>query len=113
MSTLYIRLAGIAAIVLAVLGGYFYVSNLKSNLAEAQAQVLELQVKYKTSQEDLTKATEARDVLDKARQEADDLRSKVQRERDAALAKLRGQKPPTECKDVVQWSIDNKGDLSW
>lgn len=113
MSTIYIRLVGIAAIVLAVLGGYFYVSNLKSNLAEAQAQVLELELKYKTSQQDLANATSAAEALDAARKTADELRTKVQRERDAALAKLRGQKPPTECKDAVQWSIDNKGDLSW
>lgn len=113
MSTLYIRLAGIAVFVLAVLGGYFYVKNLQSNLAEAQAQVLELQGKYKTSQEDLTKATESAAALDAARKSADEARAQVQRERDAAMAKLRGQKPPVDCKAAIQWSIEQKGDLSW
>lgn len=113
MPLLYIRLAGIAALVIAIAGGWFYVTSLKSNLAEAQAQVLELQVKYKTSQLDLTNATSDREALDAARKGADDARLRLKAERDAALQKLRTQKPPVDCKAAIQWSVDQKSDLSW
>jgi predicted Holliday junction resolvase-like endonuclease len=113
MPLLYIRLI-VVTIVLALIGGaYGYVKHLQSNLAEARAEIVVLDGKFKTSQEDLAKATEAALTLDTQRKVADEARAAVQKERDVALSKLKNQKPPVDCKAAIQWSVDSKGDLSW
>jgi chromosome segregation ATPase len=113
MPLLYIRLIVVAAILAALGGAYGYVHHLKSSLEEAQAEIVVLDGKYKSSQEDLAKATEAAQALDAQRKQADDARIAIQKQRDEALTKLRTQKPPVDCKAAIQWSVDSKGDLSW
>lgn len=97
----------------AALGAYWYVSSLRSDLAEAKTKVTELEGKFNRSQDDLKQATVARDAYLDQLSNAEQMRRKVQADLQGALLKLRSQKPPVECKAAIDWAVDQKLDLDW
>ena len=113
LPTLYIRLIGAAIIASIIGGGFWYVSSLRSNLAESRTRVTELEFKLKTSEDNLKQATEDKAALDTKLAEADAARAKVQADLLGTLKKLRSQKPPTECKAAIDWAVEKKDDLTW
>lgn len=113
LSTLYIKLIG-AAIIAAIIGGcLWYVSSLRSNLADARTRVTELEGKFQRSQDDLKQATADKEVLDKSLAASALARSKVQADLSATIKRLRNQKPPQECKAAIDWAVENKDDMKW
>ena len=113
LPNLYIKLIGAAIICALIGGGFWYVSSLRSDLAESRTRVTELEGKFQRSQDDLKQATADKAALDAKLAEADAARAKVQADLQVTLRKLRNQKPPVECKAAIDWAVDNKDDLKW
>lgn len=113
LSTLYVKLISAGVIVAAALGLYLYVQHLKTEVRQLGEQVVLEQGKVVAAQQELVRATQAATELDLSLKAAEANRVSLVRTYDARLKALRGQKPPTECKDVIEWSIQNKGDLAW
>jgi chromosome segregation ATPase len=112
-NTLYLRLAGLALIAALIGGTYWHISNLKADLKDKTEQVTVLQGKLQTSEENLKEVTVTRDNFQAQLTSAEQARKKVQSDLQVALLKLRSQKPPTECKAAIDWSVDMKDDLNW
>lgn len=111
--SLYLKLGG-AALVLAMLGWHLFGDHrTRTALDEARAQVVLLESKTAQLEESLKQVTIAKEQLDVAITAAEAQRQQVQAELQVTLKKLRSQKPPTECKAAIEWSIENKGDLQW
>jgi len=109
----YLRLAGIFALIGIIGLVSWHVHSLNSTIATKTKENIALQVQLQSLTEEYKKATQSAEDLAKAKDKADVERLVVQSERDAALQRLRNQKPPTECKAAIDWAIENKNDLSF
>lgn len=105
---------GLAAVVAAIIGFHFLGdSNVKDELQQTKELLEESNLRYKDLQDQFLQATTASKVYADQATASDKARAKIEADLSAALSKLRGQKPPTQCKEAIEWSIQNKGDLKW
>lgn len=100
-------------VVLAVIGGYFYVRNLQDTVVEQQVRLEKAEEDKLALEQQVKDLSVQKAELDANLVEAEANRSKIRSELDATLRRLRTQKPPVECKAAIDWSIQNKGDLQW
>ena len=107
------RLILIALICLCLAGAGGYVWYLRAANYNLTEQVKVEQAKFEQVRQDLLRVTEERSVLDSQLKEAEVLRGTLVKSYDARLKALRGQKPPVECKAVIDWAIENRSDLAW
>jgi len=102
------------AIILAALSYLAYdYGSLKSKIALQEHKydiVLSENKKLNTTIDDLKKASdEQQKRVDGANKE----RSAIIVEMTKTINTLSAQKPPTECKQAIEWAVQNKGDLAW
>lgn len=97
----------------AMLATGLYVRNLQSSLSTARNTISSLNEQLRTTKEKLIEVTEDKTELDERLQFAAKEQVRIQSNLRSTLAKLRQQKPPTECKDAIDWAVERKGDLDW
>ena len=105
---------GAVGLVIAIVGYHFYSDWSTSNeLKEVNTELSSKKEAFKVLERDFVQATTDLGVLQAKIKTADAERTKIQLDLSTALAKLRGQKAPKECKAAIDWSVLNKTDLSW
>ena len=106
---------GIAIFVITALvgGSYLYVTNLKSDLAQAKELAVKQQLELGRLNNELLAATESRQTLIDAAEKAGQERQRIQAQLTTEIRKLRAQKPPQECTAAINWAVDNKTDMEW
>lgn len=117
---LNVRLALYATGALLVALALFYVHSLRSQVADLTGQVqvlksqkVELIRRIDQANQTLEDLKSSGETLEKQRQEALTKAEEARKKAEQQLVILRRQKPPTECKAAIDWSIQNAGDLKW
>jgi len=108
-----IKLGAVGIVAIAI--GFHFYSDWSTNneLKEVSTELITKKEAFKVLEGDFIKATTDLGVLQAKIKTADAERTKIQLDLSTALAKLRGQKAPKECKAAIDWSVLNKADLSW
>jgi len=97
----------------AVVGAYTYVGALKDQLTRKNSEIAELNFKLKRSQHDLVSATADKQIIIEMLAKSAKERQVIQSNLSATIQRLQSQKPPTECKEAIEWAVENKNDLAW
>lgn len=113
IASMYPRLIAAGVLVAGCLGAWFYVSHLKGKIENLETAIVLEQGKAQAAMQEVERVTQAKSALDLSLKEAEVNRQALVKSYSARLKALQGQKPPTECKDVIDWAIENRGDLAW
>lgn len=111
--TLIIKAIAAAVLLAALSGAWLHYKSITKDLATTKTSLQQVQTKFDISQAELVTVTADKAKFEKRAAKSTADRRKIQTNLDATLKKLRNQQPPTECKAAIEWSIENKGDLTW
>jgi uncharacterized protein HemX len=108
-----LKLVGALVVVALVAGVVGYISllqraneDLTLKLQVAEQQVIQLS-------NTIRQITTAKQEIELRVEVANQQRATIRRQLAEVQKKLRQQVPPTECKEAIEWAVDNKGDLDW
>ncbi len=107
LSTLYLRLAGIASIALAVLGLWLYVGHLKSDVQKYKTLYAEQEQVSLGLTAQLRSVTDDKAVVDKKATEAGKARDKIAADLVVTLKKLKTKPAPVDCPAQIDWLYEN------
>ena len=98
-------------ILILVAGGYIYYLNTR---IEHLNLLLQIEKEKNQGLEAIIRdLTEIKKDAQERATDAEKKRKQVAAELQAALQKMRGQRPPTNCDEAVKWSVERKDDLKW
>lgn len=96
-----------------LLGVVTYVGFLHKHIGALSIELAQAEHKNETLSETIRfMSTSQQDMVTKV-DAATKQREQIQQKLSATQRKLRQQVPPTECKEAIEWAVDNVGDLNW
>lgn len=113
LNPLTVRLIPYALLGAALIGGYIYVLVLKTTIQSQEATINAARYEIAGLQLKIDEITRDKQALTDNLEKANSERKKVREELNRTLTKMRAQKPPSDCKEAIDWSVKNKGDLNW
>lgn len=115
MTSLQIKLV-VMAVLLVALGLHLWQDqDVKADLEKATAELARVTALKVDLEQQLLRATEDAKVLNSSLKQAEVNRQALVKQYDARLKKLTGDvvKIPTDCKEAIEWSIENSSDFAW
>ena len=100
------RLVAVAVLCIAALGGWFYVSNLRSNLKDCKEKVATLTEDNKKLKNQVLEVTIARDQQQEAVAHATGRIRAIEADLQRARQRVRIVEVPAKCDDALQWLVD-------
>lgn len=99
------KLIAAAILLLAGLGGWWYVSHLQSKVVDLEAEVVQHKTKVVELTTQLQAVTTARDEMAQKAESAAATSTRVERELKTARARVKYVEVPASCPDAVDWLL--------